>query len=141
MAARGTITAIGLVKDGGTATAGLTAASTNGFIVAPGQSTRFDKLLFRVVNGTTAGTITIRAAGNGVDSTGAAQTSPYPSNAVFAAGASGDLTATWSTVAGTQMVGPLTSDRYTQPDGNLYVDFSTATGVTFEVFALPFTHY
>lgn len=137
MAARGTVTTIGLVRDGGTTTAGLTAASTNGHLV-PGASSSLGKLLVRVVNGTTAGTITVRAAGNGNDATGAAQTSPYPSNAVFAQGAAGDLTATWSTVAGTQVVGPFTSGRFTQPDGNLYIDFSTGTGVTFEVFQLPY---
>lgn len=112
-------------------------AATAGFYV-PGASTDLRKILIRVVNGTTAGTMTIRAPGNGVDAAGNSQVSPYPSSAVFAQGATGDVLVTWSTTAGTLVVGPLTSDRFMQPDGNMYLDFSTATAVTFEIQQLPY---
>lgn len=143
MAARGTATVTALVRDSsaGTAPTVNNAVTTGMFVqTASGGTALVDvrKILLRVVNGTTAGTMTVRAPGNGVDINGNTQVSPYPSNAVFTQGAVGDLQVTWGTVAGTLMVGPLTSDRFEQPDGNLYLDFSTATGVTFEVLALPF---
>jgi hypothetical protein len=138
MAARvaGTLTV--LARDNSGVVPTVNNASTNGFSIAGGTSADLRKILIRVVNGTTAGTMTVRAPGNGVDANGNAQTSPYPSNAVFTQGGVGDLQATWSTTAGTLMLGPLTSDRFLQPDGNLYLDFSTATGVSFEVLQLPY---
>src|SRR5689334_10891032 len=100
MTARGTVSPVALVQDGGAATGTLTAANTAGHLIQPGQ---IGKVLLRVVNGTTAGTMTVRARGNGNNAAGNAQTSPYPSNAVFTQGAVGDLAFTWGTTAGTQI--------------------------------------
>ena len=114
---------------------------TAGDYIAAGslQSTDLRKVLLNVQFGTTSGTLTIRAPGNGVNVAGNTQTSPYPSSAVFAQGAVGDLQVAWGTTAGTVIVGPFTTDRFEQPDGNLYLDWSTVAGpVFFWVYQLPF---
>jgi len=131
---------VALVKDSSVAEGSSNTPHTAGDYIAAGtvSTTDLRRVLLKVVNGTTAGTLTVRAPGNGNNVAGSAQTSPYPSNAVFAQGAAGDLTVTWGTVAGTTMVGPFTTDRFTQPDGNLYLDWSTATGVSFFVYQGPF---
>lgn len=141
MAARTLVANItALAKDTAVTKAAANTPHTAGDYIAAGTvgTTDLGKILLEVVNGTTAGTVTVRAPGNGVDVAGNAQTSPYPSNAVFTQGAVGDLTASWGTVAGTTMLGPFTTDRFEQPDGNLYLDWSTATGVTFYVHQEPF---
>jgi hypothetical protein len=132
-----------MARDTGVSQAAVNAAHTGaaaGDYIAAGsiQTTNLAGILLQVINGTTAGTLTVRAPGNGVNVAGAAQVSPYPSSAVFAQGAIGDLQYSWGTTAGTAWFGPLSTDRFTQPDGNLYLDWSTATGVSFYAFQMPF---
>lgn len=130
-----------LVKDTGIAAAALNTPHTAGDYIAAGTvaSTRLDRIMLWVTWGTTAGTLTVRATGNGVNVAGSAQVSPYPSSAVFAGGSQGDMTFSWGTTAGTALVGPFTTDRFEQADGNLYLDWASAAGpVLFGVIQQPF---
>jgi hypothetical protein len=133
-----------LARDQGTAQGAPNTPHTGagaGDYIASGsiQSSDLRKILLQVQFGTTAGTLTVRAPGNGVNVAGNAQVSPYPANAVFAQGAVGDLNVAWGTTAGTIIVGPFTTDRFEQPDGNMYLDWSTVSGpVVFWVYQTPF---
>lgn len=147
MAARTQLTPVQLVRDSISVTeAAATAAAATMYVQgvnasSPGSTIDLRKVLLRVIVGSTATTVTLRAAGNGVDVNGNAQTSPYPSNAVFTQGAAGDLVSA-STTSATLDIGPLTSDRFIQTDsaGNsyLYLDFSQVTSVTVVAYELPF---
>lgn len=147
MAARTQLTPVQLVRDSISVTeAAATAAAATMYIQGanastPGSTIDLRKILIRAIIGTTATTVTVRAAGNGVDVNGNAQTSPYPSNAVFTQGSAGDLVSA-STTSNTLDIGPLTSDRFIQTDsaGNsyLFLDFSNTTGVTVLAYELPF---
>jgi hypothetical protein len=147
MTARTQLTPVQLVRDsfGVTESAASAAASTMYIqgVNASSPSSTIDlrKLLLRFIIGSTATVVTIRANGNGVNVSGAAQTSPYPSNAVFSWGSQGDLVSA-STTSATLDVGPLTSDRFIQTDssGNtyLFLDFSQTTSVTVLAYELPF---
>jgi hypothetical protein len=95
------------------------------------------KMQIFCVIGSTATVVTLRASGNGVNVAGTAQVSPYPSNTVFAGGTTGDLVSA-STTSATLMVGPFTTDRFLQPDGNIYLDFSQVTSVTVYAVQNPF---
>ena len=147
MAARTQLTPVQLVRDSisvteAAATAAAATMSIQGANAStPGSSIDLRKLLIRVIVGTTATTVTLRAAGNGNDVTGNAQTSPYPANAVFTQGSAGDLVSA-STTSATLDIGPLSTDRFIQTDasGNtyLFLDFSQVTGVTVLAYELPF---
>jgi hypothetical protein len=147
MTARTQLTPVQLVRDSISVTeAAATAAAATMYVQgvnasSPGSTIDLRKMLLRVIVGTTATTVTVRAAGNGVDVNGNTQTSPYPSNAVFTQGSAGDLVSA-STTSNTLDIGPLTSDRFIQFDssGNtyLYLDFSQVTGVTVLAYELPF---
>ena len=95
------------------------------------------KLIIVCVIGTTATTVTLRASGNGNNVAGTAQVSPAPSSTVFTQSTLGDLVSPSATSA-TIEVGPFTTDRFLQPDGNIYLDFSQVTGVTVYAYQLPF---
>src|SRR6266568_4572703 len=146
MAARTAGTVTVLRQDGGTVPAAAQSADTaNGNVIfgstggatATATAARDFRTLYVLVAGTsTVGTCTIRATGNGVDAGGNAQTSPYPSNAVFTQGSQGDLVITYNNQS--VMVGPLTSDRFLQPDGNIYLDWNAVAAHTFQVFQTPF---
>lgn len=147
MTARTQLVPVQLVRDSASVTeAAATAAAATMYIQgmnvsSPSQTLDLRRILLRVIVGTTATTVTLRASGNGLDVNGNAQTSPYPSNAVFTQGSIGDL-ASASTTSAVLDVGPLTLDRFIQTDsaGNtyLYLDFSQVTGVTVLAYALPF---
>lgn len=147
MAARTQLTPVQLVRDSISVTeAATTAAAATMYIQGgntstPGSTIDLRKLLIRVIIGTTATTVTVRAAGNGADVNGNARTSPYPTNAVFTQGSAGDLVSA-STTSATLDIGPLTTDRFIQTDaaGNsyLFLDFSQVTGVTVLAYELPF---
>lgn len=147
MTARTQLTPVQLVRDSMSVTeASATAAAATMYIQggnasSPGSSIDLRKLLLRFIIGTTATTVTIRAAGNGVDVNGNSRTSPYPTNAVFTQGSAGDLVSA-STTSNTLDVGPLTTDRFIQTDsaGNsyLFIDFSQVTGVTVLAYEMPF---
>ncbi|MFJ5027796.1 hypothetical protein ACIQB5_06805 [Streptomyces sp. NPDC088560] len=96
------------------------------------------KLLIVATNGGASSiTVTVRAAGNGVDTNGNTQPAVNPANAVFTQATTGDLNVTIGAGA-TVAMGPFTSGRFGQPDGNLYLDWSAVTSVTFTVYQLPF---
>jgi hypothetical protein len=97
----------------------------------------FRKMQIFCVIGSTATVVTLRASSNGNNVAGTAQTSPYPSSTVFVGGTSGDLVSA-STTSATLVLGPLTTDRFLQPDGNIYLDFSQTTGVTVYAVQRPF---
>ena len=147
MAARTQLTPVQLVRDSVSVTeaAATSAAATmyiQGFNASsPSSTVDLRKLLLRVIVGTTATTVTVRASGNGVDKNGNAQTSLAPSNTVFTQSTAGDLVSA-STTSATLDIGPLTSDRFIQYDaaGNtyLFLDFSQVTGVTVLAYELPF---
>lgn len=147
MTARTALTPVQLVRDSiGVTEAAATAAAATMYVQgvnasSPGSTIDLRKLLLRVIVGTTATVVTVRASGNGVNAAGTAQTSPYPSNAVFTQGSLGDLVSA-STTSNTLDIGPLTSDRFIQTDasGNtyLFLDFSQVTGVTVLAYELPF---
>jgi hypothetical protein len=54
-----------------------------------------------------------------------------------ARGGTGDLVSTISHTAAGGIIGPLDSTRFTQSDGSLNVDFSSATGMTIVAYMLP----
>jgi hypothetical protein len=147
MTARTQLTPVQLVRDSvSVVEAAATAAAATMYVQganasSPGSTIDLRKLLLRVIVGTTATVVTLRAAGNGVNVAGTAQTSPYPANAVFTQGSTGDLVSA-STTSNTLDIGPLTSDRFIQTDssGNsyLFLDFSQVTGVTVLAYELPF---
>lgn len=147
MTARTQLTPVQLVRDSASVTeAAATAAAATMYIQGvnastPSQTVDLRRLLLRVIVGTTATTVTVRATGNGVDKNGNSQTSPYPSNGVFTQGSIGDLVSA-STTSATLDIGPLTLDRFIQTDsaGNtyLFLDFSQVTGVTVLAYLYPF---
>lgn len=127
MTARTALTQVKLVPDTGNALgAGTTPDAANGNTVpAPGPFA----LRLLVLNGDTAShTVTVRATGNGVTAAGTAQVSPAPSNTVFTQSTLGDLVVTVAASAYTE-IGPLTSDRFSQADGSLSIDYSASTSV------------
>ena len=140
MTARSLGTVTSLTRDNGTSVTWNTPHTTGDYIAAGTlQTQNLGKMKLLIQWGTSAGTVTVRAPGSGNNIAGSAQTSPYPSNAVFAAGAAGDVTYSWGTTAGTAVVGPFTTDRFTQPDGSLYLDWSTVAGpVTYAVVMDPY---
>ena len=139
MAARSAVPASYFVREGALADpAGTAVDATNGNTVAsPGPW----KVILRITN--TAGTgynAIIRASGNGVTAAGATQVSPVPSNVVFAHSTEGDLTVAVAATTGVKWIGPLTSDRFSQPDGSLSIDYSnTSFAGTVTAFVLPGT--
>lgn len=147
MTARTQLVPVQLVRDSIsiTETAAASAAATmyiqGSNTSTPTSTIDLRKVLIRVIVGSTATTVTVRACGNGVDVNGNAQTSPYPSNGVWAQGSTGDLVSA-STTSATLDIGPLTSSRFIQTDaaGNsyIYLDFSQVTGVTVVAYELPF---
>lgn len=146
MTARTAITPVQLVRDSFVTEAAATSGATTMYIQGtnastPANSIDLRKLMIRVIIGSTATVVTLRANGNGVNAAGTAQTSPYPSNAVFTQGSQGDLVSA-STTSATLDIGPLTSDRFIQTDssGNtyLYLDLSQTTSVTVLAYELPF---
>lgn len=147
MTARTQLTPVQLVRDSVSVTEAAATAAAAGMYVqgvnasSPGSTIDLRKLLLRVIVGTTATVVTVRASGNGVNVAGAAQTNPAPSNTVFTQATAGDLVSA-STTSNTLDIGPLTTDRFIQTDssGNsyLFLDFSQVTGVTVLAYELPF---
>lgn len=96
------------------------------------------QLTVAVTNGSgSAITATIRAAGNGVDTNGNAQPTIQPWDVVLTQATIGDLAVTVGAGA-TEWIGPFTTGRFQQPDGNLYLDWSATSSTTFQVIQLPY---
>lgn len=130
MAARTAITPIAVVNNGAIASgAGTTVDAANGMTVAAGPF----KVLLRVDNTDgSAHTFTVRAGGNGVTASGgAAVATPYTQATV------GDSTVSVAATTGSQVFWVLDTDRYTQADGSLSVDFNSAVGMKVWAYQLP----
>lgn len=138
MAARGAVTPVQLAADTGTAegagqTIGATQVTNGLTIAAPGGY----KLLLLVLNSdTNPHNVIVRASRSGVNAAGAAQTNS-PSNVVFTQATVGDLTQAVAASA-TQVIPVVTTDRFTQDDGSISVDFSTGFTGTLWALRLPY---
>jgi hypothetical protein len=134
MTARTQANVVALAADSGVAQGSANSAHSGGEYIS-GSSVDLRKITLVVVNGDSANhNVIVRATGNGNTVAGTAQTSPVPASTVFTQSTLGDLTVT--VPAGTtQVVRPSTSDRYAQTDGNVYVDWSATTSMTYYVYA------
>jgi len=137
--ASGIITA---VYDTGVAAPASPAAAdaTNGNIIANtvGASYGAFQTLLVVANGDSSShNVIIRGSGYTGAANGAANSGiPAPQNTVFTQSTVGDLTVTVAANK-TSVIGPLTSDRFSQADGSLWIDWSAATSMTVYVIQLP----
>jgi hypothetical protein len=136
MTARTQLTPTALVQDGavaepaGTSIAGLISAGA--YVAAPPGP---NKVFLIVSNSATAAfSVTVRAGGNG--NTAAGGTNP---GVPFEGATLGDLV-TSVAASGTQLIGPLTSDRFTQADGTMSIDFAASMTGTIAVIQLPNQH-
>jgi hypothetical protein len=134
MTARTALTPVDLVQDGavsegsGTSIAGLVAGGA--YIADPPGPNK----VFLIVNNsdTAAHNVTVRAGGNG--NTAAGGTNP---GVPFEAATVGDLV-TSVAASGTEVIGPFTTDRFTQADGSLSIDF--ASGFTGTIWVLQYPY-
>jgi len=96
------------------------------------------RALIQVTNGSDAAVnVTVRASGNGVNAAGNAQPAAEPWNTVYTQSTVGDLVV--SVAAGDTVVIPVvTTDRFTQPDGSLSIDFASITDMTVVVLREPY---
>jgi hypothetical protein len=118
------------------------ADATNGNIlgVTAGTSYGAFQTLLVVANGDSAShNVIIRGSGYTGTASGAANSGiASPASTVFAQSTVGDLTVT--VVNGkTSVIGPLTTDRFAQSDGSLWIDWSAATSMTVYAIQLPVT--
>lgn len=130
MAARTAIVPIAVVNNGAVSGGvGTAVDAANGMVVAAGPF----KTLIRVDNtDASAHTFTIRAGGNGVTASGtAAVPTPYTQATV------GDSVVSVPATTGSQVFWVLDTDRYTQADGSLSVDFNSAVGMKIWAYQLP----
>ena len=134
MTARTALIPVSLVRDSFTNQgAGATPDATNGNTIPdPGA----DALVLIVKNGdSVAHAVTVRATGSGKDASGNAQ-SVQPQDTVFTQSTMGDLVV--SIPAGDVYVSPpLTTDRFSQADGSLSLDWSASTSMTVWALYLP----
>ena len=139
MTARTQITPLSLVQDGGVAegsgtTINSTLVTDGAYIAAPPGPNK----VFLIVENTyssSALNVTVRAGGNGVTASGG--TNP---GVPFEGATVGDLVVSVAENGGISMIGPFTSDRFTQADGSLSIDFETAFTGTIWAFQLPNLH-
>lgn len=137
MTARTQANVVALSADAGVAQGSANSAHSGGEYIS-GASIDPRKLTIVVVNGDSAShTVTIRASGNGNNTAGTAQVSPVPSSTVFTQSTLGDLVVTVANGT-TQVIKLTTSDRFLQPDGNIYLDWSATTSMTYYVYASPY---
>ena len=136
MTARTQLTPVTLAKDGGVAQgAGTSIAalvSPGAYIASPPGPNR----VFLIVENTYASSalnVTVRAGGNGVTASGGANPGvPFEGATV------GDLVVSVAENGGIEMIGPFTTDRFTQADGSLSIDFQTLFTGTIWVFQMPY---
>ena len=134
--ARTALTASSLTQDAGTALgAGATPDATTGnSVAAPGPY--HGRVLIK--NGDSAShTCIVRGAGYGGAAGGSANSSIAAAGYPFAGASQGDLSVAVAAGA-TTVIGPLTTDRYTQADGSLWLDWSASTSMTVWVMTDPY---
>ncbi|MCW2904458.1 MAG: hypothetical protein JWO67_6723 [Streptosporangiaceae bacterium] len=134
MAARTALVPVTLVRDSFTDQgAGATPDAGNGNTLPdPGANA----LVLIVKNADSAAhSVTVRATGSGNDASGNAQSVP-PQNTVFTMATKGDLVV--AVPAGkTYISPPLETDRFTQKDGSLSLDWSASASMTVWALYLP----
>lgn len=132
MTARTALTPVVLVTDGSVSEGSGTALPPTGgaYILDPPGPNR----LFLLVNNTysAAENVTVRAGGNGVTASGG--TNP---GVPFEAATVGDLVVSVPS-SGTVLIGPFTTDRFTQADGSISIDFAAAITGTIWVLQYPY---
>lgn len=133
----------GLSYDAGTlAPSAQSADATNGNYVPDtvGSSYGPFKTVLIVANGDSSPhTVILRGSGYTGAANGAANSGiPSPQNTVFTQSTVGDLSVAVANGT-TQYIGPFTTDRFAQPDGSLWIDWSAATSMTITVLQLPVT--
>lgn len=135
--ARTPLTPVNLVRDGGVAQGnGATPDATNGNTVAsPGPY----KALIVVKNADSAShTLKLRSANYTGTPAGAVNSSMVPpQNTVFAQGTVGDLSVPVAAGA-TEVVYIATTNRFTQADGSMQLDWDASTSMTVWVLAEPY---
>jgi hypothetical protein len=138
--ARTVITPVSLGRDAGVnLTAGVTPDATNGNIV-PGPVGPFH-LTILVLNADSSNhSLYVRASGYAGAATGGANaTYTAAQYQPFAQASVGDLTITCAhTTGGYTLIESLTSDRYSQVDGSLWLDWSASTSMTVWVVQKPY---
>lgn len=143
MAARTVLTPVSLVADAGaaqgagTSVAGLVAAGAS---VSSTPSNPGPFRLVLIVNNTAGTTqnVIVRAARSGLDALGNAQTN-RPWDTVFTRSTMGDLTVPVATTA-TQVIPLQDTDRFTQDDASVSIDFSGGFTGTLWLLRLPFVN-
>lgn len=138
---------VGLAYDAGVASTAQAADASNGNILpfnissTPPTFGPFHVIL-AVTNGDSAAhSVILRASGYTGAANGAVNSGiPNPANTVFTQSTVGDLSV--SVAAGaTEYIGPLTTDRFTQPNhvngGDLWIDWSAGTSMTISAILLP----
>jgi hypothetical protein len=130
-------------RDAGTLAPSAQAAdATNGNIVpfTTGSSYGAYSTVLIVANADSAShNVIIRSGGYTGAAAGAANSGiPSPAATVFAQSTVGDLTVTVANGT-TKYIGPFTTDRFTQSDGSLWIDWSAATSMTIIVLQFPVT--
>lgn len=140
MTARTALTPVSLSRDGGTnLTAGATPDATNGNIVA-GPVGAFHLSILVLNADSSDHTLIIRAGGYAGVPTGAAN-SGYVTDQYqpFAQASVGDLSVTCGhATGGYTLIENLTTDRFSQADGSLWLDWSASTSMTVWVAQRPY---
>jgi hypothetical protein len=138
---------VALARDAGVASATQAADATNGNILpfstsnTPPTYGPFNVVL-AVTNADSAShTVILRATGYTGAASGAANSANQkPAEIVFDQSSQGDLSVV-VTNGTTEYIGPLSSDRFGQPNatngGDLWIDWSAATSMTFTAIVLP----
>jgi hypothetical protein len=138
--ARTVITPVALGRDAGVnLTAGVTPDATNGNII-PGPVGGYH-LSILVYNADSSNhSLYIRASGYAGAATGSANASYATAQyQPFAQASVGDLTVTCAhTTGGYTVVESLSTDRYAQSDGSLWLDWSASTSMTVFVWQRPY---
>ncbi|HEX3781705.1 MAG TPA: hypothetical protein VHX38_18740 [Pseudonocardiaceae bacterium] len=135
--ARTTLTPVALVRDAGVAIgSGATPDAVNGNIVAsPGPY--HAKIMVKNADSATH-TLKLRSASYTGVASGAANSSMLaPQNTVFTQGTVGDLSVTVAAGA-TEVVEITTTDRFTQVDGSMWLDWDASTSMTVWVLTEPY---
>lgn len=118
------------------------ADATNGNIVpfTVGSSYGAKSVILVVGNADSSShTVILRGSGYTGAANGAANSGILPpQNTVFTQSTVGDLSVTVANGT-TRYIGPLTTDRYAQSDGSLWIDWSAATSMTITVLQEPVT--
>lgn len=134
MAARTALVPQQGARDAGTALTFTAVDATNGNTIAAGPF----HIILVVKNADASNhTVTLRATGNGVTASGGTATGDP--DYVFAAAAKGDLVVTCTSGTVYTYIPVFETDRFTQLDGSLSLDWSSGTSMSVAVVQYPST--